>query len=80
MPALIEKIERKEIVVIERPTIESTMGGAFAYAKDTTLDEFLNSLKKSFEEVKRMGGMIPGDIQIITDGNGNFAATMKMGY
>ena len=79
MNALITKIERKEIVVIKRPEIEVTMGGAICFAEDITQDEFLKKLGDSLKTVEVMGGMIPADIEIITDGKGRFAAKMKMG-
>lgn len=80
MNALITKIERKEIMVIKRPGVEVTRGGAICFAKDTTQDEFLEKLGQSLKLVESMGGMIPADIEIVTDGEGNFAAKMPMGF
>lgn len=80
MNALITKIERKEIVVIKRSEIEVTMGGAICFAEDVTQDEFLEKLSQSLKMVESMGGMIPADIEIITDGEGKFAAKMPMGF
>ena len=80
MNALITKIERKEIMVIKRPTVEVTMGGAICFAEDITQDEFLEKLSKSLKMVESKGDMIPADIEIITDGKGRFAAKMSMGF
>lgn len=79
MNELITKIERREVVVIETASIDVVMGGAFCYDDNTTQEEFLNKLAESLKMVKAMGGMCPGDIEIITDGNGRFAAKMNMG-
>ena len=79
MQELIARVERSEIVIIETPNIENVMGGAFCYAEKTTQDEFLKKLADSLRMVKKMGGMCPGDIEIATDGSGNFAAKMVMG-
>ena len=78
MQELITKIERREITVIKRPSIDTVMGGAFCYDDNTTEDEFLTKLANSLKMVERMGGIIPSDIEIVSDGN-KFAATMKMG-
>lgn len=72
-------VERKEIIVIERPVVEVVMGGAFCYDDNTTRDEFLRKLGESLKMVEAMGGMIPDSIEIVTDGEGRFAAKMKMG-
>ena len=80
MNALITKIERKEIMVIKRPAVEVTMGGAICFTEDITQDEFLEKLSKSLKMVESKGGMIPADIEIITDGEGKFAAKMPMGF
>ena len=80
MNELINKIERKEVVVIERPSIDVVMGGAIIGDSDTTQKEFLDKLAKSLKMVEDNNGMCPGNIEIITDGNGNFVAKMDMGY
>lgn len=80
MNALITKIERREVVIIERPAVEVTMGGAICFAEDTTQEEFLTKLAQSLKIVESMGGMIPANIEIVTDGEGNFAAKMPMGF
>lgn len=79
MNALITKIERKEIMVIKRPEITTIMGGAFCYDDNTTKDEFLQKLANSLKMVEEMGGMIPSNIEVVTDGEGRFAAIMRMG-
>ncbi len=79
MNALITKIEQREVMVIKRPAVEVTMGGAICFARDTTQEEFLTQLTQSLKMVESMGGMIPANIEIITDGEGNFAAKMPMG-
>lgn len=79
MNELITQIERKEIVVIKRPPVEVTMGGAFCYDDNTTEEEFLAKVAEGLKMVEQMGGMIPADIEIMTDGNGKFAAKMLMG-
>lgn len=80
MNELINKIERREIIVIETASIDVVMGGAFCYDDNTTQEEFLDELAKSLKMVEAAGGMCPGNIEIITDGNGRFAAKMDMGY
>lgn len=80
MNALITKIERREVMVIKRPAVEVTMGGAICFAEDTTQEEFLTKLAQSLKMVESKGGMIPADIEIITDGEGRFAAKMSMGF
>lgn len=79
MNALITKIERREVMVIKRPAVEVTMGGAICFAEKTTQEEFLAKLAESLKMVEAMGGMIPVNIEIITDGEGRFAAKMMMG-
>lgn len=78
MQELITRIERREITITKRPSIDTVMGGAFCYDDNTTEDEFLTKLANSLKMVESMGGIIPSDIEIVSDGN-KFAATMKMG-
>lgn len=74
---LITMVERKEIVIIERPVVTQQMGAAGAFQQGGTLEDFLEGLARSIKPLEAMGVSI-GDIEIITDGE-NFAATMKMG-
>lgn len=77
MNELITKIQRKEIVVVERKTVDVPIGGALAYSEGETMDTFLERLADAIKPLETMGVTI-GDIEIITDGN-KIAAKMKMG-
>ena len=77
MNELINKIQRKEIVVVERKEIIAPVGGAIAYSEGESMDKFLEHLGNAIKPLEAMGVDI-GDIEIITDGN-KIAAKMKMG-
>lgn len=77
MNELINKIQRKEIVIVERKEIIAPVGGAIAYAENESMDEFLEHLGNAIKPLEAMGVDI-GDIEIITDGE-KIAAKMKMG-
>ena len=77
MQELIRMVERKEIVIVERPVVDVQMGGALAYAEDETMEEFLEYLGNALKPLEAMG-VKAGDIEIITDGS-RIAAQMKIG-
>lgn len=78
MQELIKKVQRKDVVIIERKEITAQMGGVVAFSDNDTMDTFLEKLANSLAQIEKMGGMVPGDIQIMTDGK-NIAAKMVMG-
>ena len=77
MNELIAKIQRKEIVIVERKEITAPIGGAIAYSQGESMDQFLENLGNAIKPLEAMGVDI-GDIEIITDGD-KIAAKMKMG-
>lgn len=77
MQELVKTVARKEVTIIERKVVEKPIGGAGAYQKGGTLDEFLENLEIQIKLLQSKRITV-GNIEIITDGK-DFAAQMQIG-